>query len=71
MVRTPRFHCPGPSSITGWETKIPHLSCVAQKNKKFQREWKRNLRKKKKKQFSKLENKDGKGRNDKDKVVFF
>ena len=31
VVKTPRFHCRGPYSIPGWETKIPHVISAAKK----------------------------------------
>ena len=34
VVKTPRFHCRGPCSILGWETKIPHMISAAKKKKK-------------------------------------
>ena len=35
VVRTQRFHCPGPGSITGWGTKIPQAAWCDQKKKMY------------------------------------
>ena len=34
VVKTPRFHCRGPWSILGWETKILYMISAAKKKKK-------------------------------------
>ena len=35
VVRTQRFHCQGPGSITGWGTKIPQAAWCDQKKKMY------------------------------------
>ena len=34
VVKTPCFHCRGPCSIPGWETRIPHVFSAAKKGRK-------------------------------------
>ena len=36
VVRTQRFHCQGPGSITGWGTKIPQAAWCDQKKDVFE-----------------------------------